>query len=392
MSTEKIKPAIVAVGYNRPDSLKRLLESVEKADYPSDDIELIVSIDCSANQSDVVKAAEDAPWTHGNKTVRAFPERQGLRKHVIQCGDLSEKYGAVIILEDDLFVSPSYYHYACSAANRYKDDSNICGTALYSHSWSEFAHLPFTPSYNGYDVFCCQFSITWGQCWTAAQWNGFKSWYSENEDKFPAESTRIPGDILRWGSQSWGKYFVEYMVESGKYYIIPYVAMTTNFSEAGQHSKHSSTCFQVPLTEAVKTDYRFPDFEEAVKYDTFFERVFPDSYDISGIPAKDICVNLNGIRPSANGKKYILTTKRPSSAPIASFGMLTRPIESNVTFGIAGDDIFLCKAESDALSVDIKHPGEAREAYELRDLYWGVVLRQGIRRAAKAVKDKLFRR
>ena len=40
-----IKPAIVAIGYNRPKLMKRLLDSVGKAYYEEDDISLIISID-----------------------------------------------------------------------------------------------------------------------------------------------------------------------------------------------------------------------------------------------------------------------------------------------------------------------------------------------------------
>ena len=104
-----IKPVIVAVGYNRPHCMKRLLESIGNAEYEIDDVTLIISID-ESNKSDLVqKVAEDFDWKHGEKIIRRFPERQGLKKHIIQCGDLSEKYGAVIILEDDLYVSPGFY-------------------------------------------------------------------------------------------------------------------------------------------------------------------------------------------------------------------------------------------------------------------------------------------
>ena len=51
-----IKPAIVVVGYNRPQSIKRLLESICEANYPFDDITLIVSN--VAKRIDAYKRAE----------------------------------------------------------------------------------------------------------------------------------------------------------------------------------------------------------------------------------------------------------------------------------------------------------------------------------------------
>ena len=38
---------LVVVGYNRPDSIRRILGSLERADYDYEDIRLVVSIDHS---------------------------------------------------------------------------------------------------------------------------------------------------------------------------------------------------------------------------------------------------------------------------------------------------------------------------------------------------------
>ena len=272
-----IKPAIVAVGYNRPDSMRRLLQSIVNAHYPFDDIDLIVSIDESNRSDDVQKVAEEFEWKHGNKIIKRYPERQGLRKHIIQCGDLSDKYGAVIILEDDLMVSPSFYLYTYSAVNHYKDNKKIAGVSLYSHCWNGYAGLEFTPEQNEYDAYYGQYSISWGQCWTKEQWHLFKEWYLVHEDKLPAQNKAMPSTILRWSQQSWGKYFISYMIEKDLYYIVPYVGMTTNFSEMGTHNSASSATFQVPLQQGKKEDYKFPDDDQAIKYDLFFERIFEDT-------------------------------------------------------------------------------------------------------------------
>ena len=93
-----IKPAIVAVGYNRADGMKRLLDSIGRAKFDVSDVPLIVSIDESNRSDEVEQVAREFKWEHGSLEIRRFPERQGLRKHIVQCGDYSEKYGGVIIL------------------------------------------------------------------------------------------------------------------------------------------------------------------------------------------------------------------------------------------------------------------------------------------------------
>ena len=88
---ENIKPVIVAVAYNRIDALERLLNSVEAARYDDDDITLIISIDHGGG-NEIVRFAERFNWSHGNKIVRTFSENQGLKKHIIQCGEKYENY------------------------------------------------------------------------------------------------------------------------------------------------------------------------------------------------------------------------------------------------------------------------------------------------------------
>ena len=125
------KIGIVAIGYNRIDSLKRLLESLNRAYYPTSDIELIISID-NSGKDDVVNFSKSFEWKYGKKTVVTYPERQGLRKHILHCGDFVESFDAIVVLEDDLVVSPSFYTYAQSVCDKYIDNQDLAGFSLYN--------------------------------------------------------------------------------------------------------------------------------------------------------------------------------------------------------------------------------------------------------------------
>ena len=388
MSTENIKPAIVAVGYNRPGAMKRLLTSVAQAFYPFDDIDLIVSIDESNRSDEVQQVAEQIQWNHGQKIIKRYGERQGLRKHILQCGDLSQKYGAVIILEDDLVVAPSFYHYTYLAVNRYAGEEKISGISLYSHAWNGYANLEFRPVHNEYDTYFGQFSITWGQCWTAKQWKGFKTWYFAHENTLPEQNPAMPAGILHWSDQSWGKYFISYMVENDLYYVIPYCALTTNFSEVGQHNTHRDTAHQVCLLQGCKTRYDFPNFAEGIKYDSFFERIF--TKEIAGIPASEICVNLNGTKLDFQGKRYLLTTGiKQEFHQIASFGINMHPIDANITESIDGIGIFLYCVDDVPCNLTYGDISLERLLYETYDLTWKQLLRTGITKFKQALDSKL---
>ena len=342
-----IKPVIVAVGYNRPDCMKRLLESVGNASYDCNDITLVVSIDESNKSDDVEKVACEFEWKHGEKIIRRFPERQGLKKHIIACGDLSQKYGAVIILEDDLYVSPVFYKYVQTAHEYYKDNDKIAGVSLYSNAVSLFNNYKFIPEKGKYDNYFGQYIVTWGESWTAKQWEKYKAWFLEHDDKLPAVNDKMPAEISSW-TRSWGKFFVSFMVENDLYYVVPYTALSTNFSEQGEHRPNEGydTRYQVCL-QAQDMDYRFAPFDEGIKYDCFFERMLDKNVEIEGISASDICFDLQGTRISPLGKKYLLTCKTYGLPLVKTFALRMRPIEVNVLNNLSGDGINLYKIDRD---------------------------------------------
>lgn len=101
-----MNPAIVVVAYNRPLSVTRLLNSLSKAKYLVDNITLVISIDFenSDKHREVVKVVNDFEWKHGQKQIIQYEKNIGLKNHIISCGDLTEVYGSIILLEDDLVV------------------------------------------------------------------------------------------------------------------------------------------------------------------------------------------------------------------------------------------------------------------------------------------------
>jgi len=54
-----VQPAIVTIGYNRPATLRRLLQSIGRADYSGKtNVTLIISLDRSDNQAEVAAVAQ----------------------------------------------------------------------------------------------------------------------------------------------------------------------------------------------------------------------------------------------------------------------------------------------------------------------------------------------
>lgn len=334
-----MNPAIVVVGYNRPDTLKRLLQSVGNATYHDGDINLIISLDKADNEEDVVKVANDFEWRFGKKTIRRFPERQGLRKHIIQCGDLTEKYGAVIILEDDLLVAPDYYEYVKAALDYYENEECITGIALYSHEWNGYARKNFVPMADQYDTYLGQYSITWGQCWNRQWWSQFKTWYLAHEGKL-VENPKIPMNINHWSDRSWGKYFVNYIVEKDKYYVIPRISRSTNCSDIGEHVRIADNVHQVRLMTGLVESYHFAPVQMVQKYDIYFENI--NIKDVFDEEVKEgLVVDLAGYGRLEKGKRYLLSTLQLPYKIVKSYGLQLRPYEMNVIQNVPGNCIHL---------------------------------------------------
>lgn len=387
---EQLFPAIICVGYNRPDAMETLLTSIGVASYPEGSVPLIVSIDWSDRQKDVKAVADAFNWTHGEKTVRCFDSRQGLRNHILQCGDLSGQYGAAIVLEDDLIVSPAFYQYAAKAASFYNDEASVCGVALYSHAWNGYANVQFLPQKNGFDTYLGQFSITWGECWTKRQWQGFRTWYAAHEGGKAAFDERMPEDITHWPETSWGKYFVSYIIEKDLSYVMPYTALATNNEQPGQHNAGGDNSHQVMLLDAADMPYRFAPIQEAVQYDIFFERrnlPLPSRLDIS---SDEVCVDLHGQHATVLGKAYLLTLKKYDAPVIASFGLRLRPIEINVIRDLPGDVIRLYRVDGVVPRL-VSDDESLRMEYELYRFGWRRLLNYSVGTCFKKLCGRIRR-
>lgn len=323
---------IVAIGYNRPESMKRLLSALEKADYLNQTVTLVVSIDNCGNDS-VEDIAKMVAWSHGEKYIRTFPQRQGLRNHILKCGSYMEEYDldAVAVFEDDVVPSPAFFSYMTQCTEQYSDDEDVAGISLYSHKINVNAKLSFQPQPSEYDVFWMQFAQSWGQVWLKKQWNSFAKWY-ETENDHIFDPRKIPAFVCKWPKTSWLKYHIKYCIEKGKYFVYPYTSYATCFSEAGEHTGATSSLLQLPMQTRIIESLRLPEhITEGIVYDAFFE------YD----DHSDICYDLYGTRVDYNGKNKVLSKKHLPYRVIGAFGLTLKPHEMNYLNDLPGDVVYL---------------------------------------------------
>jgi hypothetical protein len=140
--------------------------------------------------------------------------------------------------------------------------------------------------------------------------------------------------------------------------------------------------------------YRFPSFDEAIRYDSFFERMYDDEF-LPGISGKEVCFDLYGLRVTPLGKKYLLSCKKYDFPIVRTYGLRMRPQEQNAIAGIEGDGIYLYKVNGDETLYSGKRrkPAseivEAKARYEVQGLTRRVLLPHTLRLYRDAVVRKL---
>ncbi len=327
--------AVVVVGYNRLKSIKRLLSSLLKANYPTNNIPLVISIDCSGDENlyDFVRSFE---WPFGDKYLIIHEKRLGLKDHIFSCGDFTQHFKAIILLEDDIYVSEYFYNYVEQTVLKYGDDDRIAQISLYKNERNGYVGLPFINMQTDSDVFLMQAISSWGECWTRSMWQDFKEWLPKCNKQI-IQSTDMPNAIKGW-TKAWSKYYYAYLIAKNRYVIYPNVSLTTNFSDAGVHGDDNNSLVQVSIQQS-KFDMTLPEVEELIKYDIYCNN--EAIYNWIGIGPNDLCLDLYGFNENTLNKQYLLSTRNLQYKTIKSFALHMRPIELNIKENIEGKGIYL---------------------------------------------------
>ena len=276
-------------------------------------------------------------WPFGKKSVDYQVSNLGLRKHIIKCMNHVKDYNGLIMLEDDLLVSPQFYNYTINALDFTKNDDTIAGISLYKHEFNVHKTRNFQNVIDGYDNWFFQFASSWGQAWAKKHINDFLEWYrTEPELNHLIE---IPKYVREWSEKSWLKYFIAYTIIFEKFFFYPSQSYSTNFGDQGSHMHSNSNRYQVPLDMAKNRTFNFTYIHNSQAiYDSFFESAC--LHPFLKLDKRELTVDLYGYK-EVYSTPYLLTTKRLDFEILKSFGKELKPHELNIIYNVAGNDIFL---------------------------------------------------
>ena len=155
---------IVLFVYDRPEHTKRTIEALQK-NVGAQDTELFIYSDAAKHagaKSNVDKVRAYINDIDGFKDLKVIERSKnwGLAKSVIEAvTDIVNKYGKIIVLEDDLVASPFFLNFMNDALSAYVDYNNVSCIHGYVYPINNISS---------------DFFIKGADCWGWATWK--KSW------------------------------------------------------------------------------------------------------------------------------------------------------------------------------------------------------------------------
>jgi hypothetical protein len=340
-----MKIGIAVIAFNKINPLKRLLSSLANVDLHGNvNIDLCFCID-GGGASEIATIANDYMWQGAEKRIFIKSSNIGLKKNVYETMKLGLEYDALIILEDDLYVSTQLIKYVENILTRYKDLNNIAGFSLYAAAFNETAYCNFKPINDGSDVFFMKVPSSWGQLYTKQQIKDYFVWLDELDN---LDLMKLPENVARWSVKSWKKEFFAYLIQANKYLIYPRSSITTNYADAGEHHK-GSDIYQVPLCQKI-TDLNLFDFEISnAVYDEYCEL---EPHCINRLNGKlseyNYITDLYGFKISTNhieSSDYVLSAMKLRN-PVRSWADSLIPLEMNIISDAQGEGLYLYKIDT----------------------------------------------
>jgi hypothetical protein len=255
--------------YKRFETLKQTVESL-KNNCEAKDSELFIFSDASKSEKDdekVYKVREYLKTITGFKTITIHEKiiNYGLARSIIEgTTEIINRYGKVIVVEDDLLLSTSFLTYMNQMLDKYQDNQDvfqISGFGLKIHKSKDYnydVYFHIRPNSWGWG--------TWIDRWNSVDWN-VKSWQNIKTNKNEQKSFNQGGsdlyDMLKrykeHRNQSWYIRFAYSQFLQKKYAITPIKSLVIN----NGFIKESTNCdsynrYKTEFQKSIKPEFNIP--------------------------------------------------------------------------------------------------------------------------------------
>jgi Glycosyl transferase family 2 len=236
----KVAPIALFV-YNRPWHTRQTVEALQKNEFSSES-DLFIFSDAARKPEAVdavCKVREYIKTIGGFKSVNIVEreENLGLANSIIGgVSRLCEEYGRVIVLEDDLVVSPMFLAYMRTALNKYNDEPRVMQI---SGNMFPVLHPEALPR-----TFFCRVTTSWGWATWDRAWRKFepdakklanmittqklRKDFDSGYDYFQMLTMQGRGEIDSWAIRWYASVFL-----SGGFCLHPSLSLVSNIGHDG---------------------------------------------------------------------------------------------------------------------------------------------------------------
>lgn len=252
---------VVVMTMNRVNSLKRLLGSLERAQYSSSSVvDLRITVDRNYNNetdTETLNYLNSYQWSRGNIEVCVWPRKVGIFWQWVHSWPAEaydeNLYKIVVFLEDDLEVSQHFPQWFIGAHQAY---SHVTGVgAITGQRPNLVAALNGPESVSkqvpsGVKAFGYMLIATWSLSPQISVWREFRRWVTEKRANHPDFVPNVEGIVPdKWynyfksrGEEEnmWEMWFIRFMHDKKLHTVYPWVengekTIVGNWMEAGLH-------------------------------------------------------------------------------------------------------------------------------------------------------------
>ena len=287
---------------HRVKHLSNLLQSLRDAKYDGDKVDLHISIDyANGQEKEVVELSTVMQWEHGHKRITQHKTVLGVAGNWLQDYDHPTDGHLMLVVEDDVILSPEFYRYIKMAYNIYISSPDPLATSIYGialqrqhavlqeskkrryGSFDPYSRIP-----HGHDVFFYQLFSTWGTAFTPDHWSNFLNWVKTKnlDDKSFCIPAFVTNKWMQRGNRTWSHTFVKYAFENGLFALyynfnrfdskkVKY-ALSVNMKATGNNFNSTNAGivdFRLKPANVDISSIRLPSIREVPVYDFSFTEV-----------------------------------------------------------------------------------------------------------------------
>ena len=258
---------IALFAFNRPDLLRSTLDAL-RANPEAPSTELFIFVDGPRNDEDAEKTASVLFIARSAKgfarvEVRASSSNRGLGPSIIAgVSDIVSRYGRVIVMEDDLVVTPNFLSYMNAGLERFGNEDKVFSICGYS--------LDLRLNAYKYDTYLGHRSSSWGWAtwkdrWESVDWDPSENLIDRRWRAFNrwggSDCSRMLSDWRKGKNKSWAIRFCFSQFLQDKLSLFPVMSLVNpdgGFTGEGTNCKKYSR-FRFVMDDGRKREFTYPD-------------------------------------------------------------------------------------------------------------------------------------